>query len=149
MPEPSSPSRRGALGLLAAGLAAAALAAAGAVGVGFLYPVPRRQPRARFVCLRSELRPGEPLELQDDDGRKVLLLLDAAGEPMAISTVCTHLGCSIFYRAADGSFDCPCHAGRFDPAGQPVAGPPERPLTRFPVEVREGKVFVQLSAANA
>jgi Rieske Fe-S protein len=32
----------------------------------------------------------------------------------------------------------------FAPDGQVVGGPPPRPLPRYPVEVREGQVFVKI-----
>lgn len=145
MPAPSM-DRRGALRLLAGGLAAGAAALAGVVGLGFLYPVPRIEPRPRFLCLRHQVGPGKPLELLDEQGRKVLLLEQPDGELMAISTVCTHLGCSVFYRPDTNTYVCPCHNGVFDGLGAPVSGPPQRPLPRFPVTVRDGKVFIQLDA---
>jgi cytochrome b6-f complex iron-sulfur subunit len=137
--------RRGALRILAGGLAAGAATLAGAVGVGFLYPVPKVEVRPRFICLRHQVGNGKTMELLDDAGRKVLLMEKADGELMAIGTTCTHLGCSVFYRAAEGQFECPCHNGWFDAEGTPTAGPPERPLPRFPVTVRDGKVFVKLA----
>ena len=33
----------------------------------------------------------------------------------------------------------------FDADGNPVSGPPERPLERYPVVVREGRIFVQFA----
>ncbi len=142
---PSLLDRRGALRVLAGGLAAGAACLAGAVGVGFLYPVPKIEQKPRFICLRRQVSPERPIELLDEEGRKVLLMEKTGGELMAIGTTCTHLGCSVFYRAAEGQFECPCHDGWFDAEGTPTAGPPERPLPRYPVTVRDGKVFVKLA----
>ena len=131
------------------GVSAAAVAlmggAASFIGAGFLYPVKRKQPSPRFVCLESEVPEGEPLEINDPLGRKVLLFKKAGGKLLAIGTVCSHLGCAVFYRSKKKMFDCPCHQGVFDGEGNPVSGPPERPLDRYPVTVSEGKVFVQFS----
>lgn len=143
MEGPHSTSRRGFLQLVAAGLGTTAALSAGALGLGFLYPVPRDPPPPRYICLRSALRRGEPLELLDPYGRKVLLVEKEGGELMAISTVCTHLGCSVFYRPERNVFECPCHDGRFDGDGAPVSGPPTRALPRYEVQVRENKVFVR------
>ena len=44
----------------------------------------------------------------------------------AISTTCTHLGCTVA-RSKEG-FACPCHGSRFDPRGNVVGGPAPRPL---------------------
>ncbi len=44
----------------------------------------------------------------------------------AISSVCTHLGCTVA-RSADG-FACPCHGSRFAKNGEVVRGPAPRSL---------------------
>jgi cytochrome b6-f complex iron-sulfur subunit len=44
----------------------------------------------------------------------------------AVSSVCTHLGCSVA-RSAEG-FSCPCHGSRFDSSGKVVGGPAPRGL---------------------
>ena len=54
---------------------------------------------------------------------------------------CTHLGCVVFWAAEDRLLECPCHEGVFDLSGEPVSGPPDRPLSRIDVEVRFGVVW--------
>ena len=142
---PTRMNRRGAMRVMAAGLAGGAAVLAGGIAVGFLYPVPKIEQKPRFICLRRQVSPEKPLELLDENGRKVLLMEKSDGELMAIGTTCTHLGCSVFYRAAEGVFECPCHNGWFDAEGTPTAGPPDRPLPRYPVTVSDGKVFVKLA----
>ncbi|MDY6861360.1 MAG: Rieske (2Fe-2S) protein [Thermodesulfobacteriota bacterium] len=115
------------------------------VGGGFLYPVPRQKPSALFVCLESELPEGKPLEIKDPLGRKVLLMRRGDGAITALSTVCTHLGCAVFYRPKIKQFECPCHKGFFDERGEPISGPPQRPLRNYPTEVRNGKIFIQFT----
>ncbi len=53
----------------------------------------------------------------------------------ARSLLCTHFGCRVVWEAARERYRCPCHAGWFDAAGQPVAGPPTRPLRPVPIAV--------------
>ncbi len=118
---------------------------ASVLGAGFLYPIKKVKPPALFICLDSELPYDDPLEITDQQGRKVLLMRQKDGTPMAMSTVCTHLGCAVFYRKEKGIFECPCHQGVFDAMGNPTAGPPPRPLDRYEVEVRGGKIFVQFT----
>jgi aromatic-L-amino-acid decarboxylase len=39
-------------------------------------------------------------------------------------------------------FFCPCHEGAFDlETGRPIAGPPQRPLPRVTLEIRDGVVY--------
>ncbi len=44
----------------------------------------------------------------------------------AITSICTHLGCTVA-RTKEG-FACPCHGSRFDSRGRVVGGPAPRPL---------------------
>ena len=44
----------------------------------------------------------------------------------AITSTCTHLGCTVA-RSKEG-FACPCHGSRFDARGRVVGGPAPRPL---------------------
>ena len=117
----------------------------GVIGWGFLYPIPRETPPALFACLESEIPNGKPLEISDPQGRKVLLMRKADGGIMAIRTVCSHLGCTVFYRPKTKMFECPCHQGVFDEEGNPVSGPPQTPLGRYPIEARNGKIFIQFA----
>jgi cytochrome b6-f complex iron-sulfur subunit len=49
----------------------------------------------------------------------------------AVSTTCTHLGCSV--GLSDTGFACPCHGSRFDQDGTVTGGPAPRPLPWFKV----------------
>jgi Rieske Fe-S protein len=66
-------------------------------------------------------------------GGKPCLLFLANDEPRAISAVCTHLQCTVEYRAANQDIFCNCHNGIYDLNGRNVAGPPPRPLEVFRV----------------
>ena len=137
--------RRTFFGIFSAGALCLAGAFAGVVGAGFLYPVPRRKQEPLFICLESEVPKEKPLEIKDPMGRKVLIIRKGSGKLLVISTVCSHLGCSVYYHSEENIFECPCHQGFFDGEGNPVSGPPQRPLDRYPAEIRDGKVFVQFA----
>jgi cytochrome b6-f complex iron-sulfur subunit len=51
----------------------------------------------------------------------------------AISTTCTHLGCTV--GVADTGFACPCHGSQFDQDGNVTGGPAPRPLPWFKVSL--------------
>ena len=60
----------------------------------------------------------------------------------AMSQKCTHLSCVVYYEADTQQMVCPCHEGVFDArTGDVVSGPPQRPLGRIDVEVRDGVVW--------
>jgi len=58
---------------------------------------------------------------------------------VAFSQRCTHLSCSVVYQPEQSRLYCPCHEGIFEPrTGQPIAGPPRRPLKPIAIR-REGE----------
>jgi Rieske Fe-S protein len=67
---------------------------------------------------------------------------------VAFSQKCTHLSCSVRFRAERGDLHCPCHEGVFDvETGQPVAGPPRRPLPSITLR-REGGMIVAVEEVS-
>ena len=65
-----------------------------------------------------------------------------SGEWRAFSAVCTHLQCTVQYRADLELIWCPCHNGRFDLTGRNVSGPPPKPLDVYAVNVKGDEVVV-------
>jgi ubiquinol-cytochrome c reductase iron-sulfur subunit len=61
----------------------------------------------------------------------------AAGDLVAYSKLCSHLGCPVgLYQARERLLLCPCHQSTFDvPDGcEPIFGPASRPLPQLPIE---------------
>jgi menaquinol-cytochrome c reductase iron-sulfur subunit len=67
------------------------------------------------------------------------------GRLTTFSSICPHLGCSVRWAEATATFECPCHSGRFDADGRPIAGPPTKPLVRLEHKVESGKLLVLVS----
>jgi Rieske Fe-S protein len=63
---------------------------------------------------------GKIMEL---DGEEVAVYKDDAGNVVKSSPVCPHQGCTVGWNAAEGTWDCPCHASRFEPDGSYISGP--------------------------
>ncbi len=67
------------------------------------------------------------------------------GKPEAISGVCTHQGCRLWFDAPDDRLRCPCHSTSFSPAGQvlthqlPIA---PKPLPTLMVREQGGAIEV-------
>jgi cytochrome b6-f complex iron-sulfur subunit len=61
---------------------------------------------------------------------------------IALSRVCTHLGCLVNYDKAKQIFICPCHGGTFDLEGNVIAGPPPLPLPKFAVRVTNSSIVI-------
>lgn len=84
------------------------------------------------------------------EGRRVRLLrgeepvevVRTGSEIRARSLWCTHLGCEVTWNETDSTYDCPCHDGRFDSAGQVLAGPPTQGLRVVPTRVVGGQLVL-------
>jgi quinol---cytochrome c reductase iron-sulfur subunit, bacillus type len=50
---------------------------------------------------------------------------------LVLSNKCTHLGCSVSWKADRQEFICPCHDAQFALDGTVRGGPPPRPLDSF------------------
>jgi Rieske Fe-S protein len=71
------------------------------------------------------------------------------GKPEAVSGVCTHQGCRLWFDAPDDRLRCPCHSTSFAPAGQvlthqlPIA---PKPLPTLMVREENGAIEVFVPA---
>ncbi len=81
-----------------------------------------------------------------ESSRKALLYVRQTDQGVeALSSRCTHLGCTVRYEPATRRFPCPCHGSVFDLEGQVLHGPAERPLERYPVRVVNGHLYVEVA----
>ena len=72
----------------------------------------------------------------------VYVLTENGRDFIAMSNICTHLGCRVRWIADQNEFFCPCHNGVFDKAGAVVAGPVPRPLDQYDVKVEDDQLFI-------
>ncbi len=116
----------------------------GAYAVGrYLWP-PRGETAGGEL---GQVEAGTEDEFPVGAGKKVLY----RGEPVwvihapfgfvALSAVCTHLGCIVEYDPQKEIW-CPCHAAFFDLRGNVKSGPAPSPLPSYPVGIVGGKVVV-------
>jgi cytochrome b6-f complex iron-sulfur subunit len=64
----------------------------------------------------------------------------------ALIAVCTHLGCSPNWLAAENKFKCPCHGSGFYRTGVNFEGPAPRPLERARIVLADdGQILVDKS----
>lgn len=68
------------------------------------------------------------------------VIYNDAGEIIAFSLTCTHLGCMVEENGEE--FSCPCHGSRFGKDGQVLKGPAQKPLRRLHVEVQEDQALI-------
>jgi Rieske Fe-S protein len=122
-----------------------------ATAIAFVYPIIRYLVPPRTADLGSdsvvaarvgELKPNNG-KIFRFGGRPGILICTASGQYRAMSATCTHLACTVQYRADLQDVWCACHNGRYDLNGRNISGPPPRPLEAFEVQVRGDEIVVR------
>ncbi|MGE5446057.1 MAG: ubiquinol-cytochrome c reductase iron-sulfur subunit [Ignavibacteriales bacterium] len=152
---PNSFSRRRFLEKLSIGLSGIAAAIIGIPILGFLVsPLLQRVPEVwRSVGSVDDFKVGTTTAVTFLDASPVpwagvtaktaaWLRRENEGEFIAFSINCTHLGCPVRWLPDANLFMCPCHGGVYYKDGSVAAGPPPKPLPRYPVRVRDGRVEI-------
>jgi cytochrome b6-f complex iron-sulfur subunit len=127
-----------------------ALTLAGAAVTRFLFPNVLFEPPSQFKAgFPSEYTVGK-VDLRWKKKYGVWLVRDVdvnRGEGFyALSTVCTHLGCTPNWLDAEQKFKCPCHGSGFRRSGVHFEGPAPRPLERYRVAFSDdGQILVDKS----
>jgi cytochrome b6-f complex iron-sulfur subunit len=80
-----------------------------------------------------------------DRVNKYFLVRFEDGGFLALSLICSHLGCSVLWDIPKKQFICPCHSSAFDKSGNVINSPAPRALDYYPVIIESGKVKIDLS----
>jgi len=72
----------------------------------------------------------------------VYVLTEDGRNYIAMSNICTHLGCRVRWISDQQNFFCPCHNAVFDKDGEVVTGPPPRPLDQYEVKVEDDQLYI-------
>jgi cytochrome b6-f complex iron-sulfur subunit len=107
----------------------------------YLAPVNDTESGAKVSFAESDVPPGEAKFFQFR-GETGVVVRKRGGELVALSAVCTHLGCIVQWQNDRQYFLCPCHAGRYSAEGKVVSGPPPKQLARLPFTVSKGIITV-------
>ena len=78
------------------------------------------------------------------DELSVYVLTEDGREYIALSNICTHLGCRVRWINDQGQYFCPCHNAAFDKIGLVVTGPPPKPLDRYETKVEDDQLYILL-----
>ncbi len=140
-------SRRGFISSFGLGwLGALAAFSTGAVGTArFFFPNVLSNPPEKFIAGEpSDYNSGEVSTVYKDQYRVWITRL--GDRIVAISAICTHLGCTPNWIDSQGVFKCPCHGSAYYQNGVNFAGPAPRPMDRVAVRLNpQGKIVVDKS----
>jgi Rieske Fe-S protein len=121
------------------------------IAVGFVstaaaiaYPVTRFLiPPASGEAANESASAGRAAALRPNSGaifkfgsKPGIVVRTADGDVRAFSAVCSHLDCTVQFKADTSQLWCACHNGTYDLGGNVVSGPPPRGLERFVVNIR-------------
>jgi cytochrome b6-f complex iron-sulfur subunit len=143
--EPAGAGRRDFLGR--AGKVLGILAAAELLAVVVAYLAPSRSGAGRGGGLLTAGPVGDftPASVRPFPAGRFYLVRLADGGFLALSSRCTHLGCTVPWNEKERTFPCPCHASTFDARGDVLSPPAPRALDLFPVIIEGGIVKVDTS----
>jgi menaquinol-cytochrome c reductase iron-sulfur subunit len=82
--------------------------------------------------------------ISTEDELSVYVLTEDGRDYLALSNICTHLGCRVRWISDQGQYFCPCHNAAFDKFGEVAWGPPPTPLDQYETRVEDGQLFIQL-----
>ena len=138
-----SPNRREFFSYLAVGWITFSAATAGLLSFvfRFLYPNVVFEPPMDFIAgLPDEYNEGVDERWKNVYG---VWIYKKEGRLVAMSNICTHLGCIPTWLPAEMKFKCPCHGSGYYPNGINFEGPAPRPLERYKISKNdEGKIIV-------
>lgn len=87
----------------------------------------------------SQIPVGGAVSAKDANGKPILIAQPEAGTIVAMTAICTHMGCTV---VPDGKqLKCPCHASIYSLTGQNESGPAPSPLAQIDVHVSNGEVL--------
>jgi cytochrome b6-f complex iron-sulfur subunit len=137
--------RRGVLKYILLGFSAIATAAGVLTPIiSYIWP-PRKQTGQAgsrvAVASTADLPPGTGQVFSVNN--KPVIVINTAEGVKALSAVCTHLGCIVFWNEQRSVIACPCHEAYFNTNGAVISGPPPAPLPSFRVQVEGDQIFVE------
>lgn len=145
---PKSPERRHFLftwlGLAWIAFAAATVAALSTV-LRYMFPNVLFEPKTSFKAgTPDDYETGKVDERWKD--KYGVWIVRTNREIYALSTICTHLGCTPNWLDGEQKFKCPCHGSGFYKSGINFEGPAPRPLERYSISLEDdGQMLVDKS----
>jgi len=124
---------------------AAATAAALSTVMRFLFPNVLFEPKTSFKAGKPEEYEIGQVDLRWKEAYGVWIVRTLEGM-YALSTICTHLGCTPSWLPNEQKFKCPCHGSGFYKTGINFEGPAPRPLERFAISLTDdGQILIDKS----
>ena len=121
------------------------------ISLQFIYVLVRLfKPRTQILNLENYFDAGEISSFEKGKiypfgTQKLYLHRLKDGGFLAVSSKCTHLGCTIGYNPQKKSFECPCHASAFNTNGEVLSPPATRPLDYYPIVFKDNHILIDIN----
>ena len=146
-PTVSEPGRRQFLSWFTIAWLSFAAATSGALSLvmRFMFPNVLFEPKSSFKAGFPDDYEVSVVDERFKDKYGVWLIRSIEGIA-ALSTTCTHLGCTPNWLEGEQKFKCPCHGSGFYKTGINFEGPAPRPLERFKIGLADdGQILIDRS----
>ncbi len=116
--------------------------------VSFLYPLlrflapPGAEAKAQKVTIAKREIPVGGAKAVIINNVPAFLINRSDKGYIALSRVCSHLGCLVEYDKGNSRLLCPCHAGTYDLEGSVLSGPPPSPLAKIAFRVEGDSIVI-------
>jgi len=107
----------------------------------YLYPNVNFEPEMDFLAgMPTDYAAGVDERWKNSFG---VWMVKQEGKLVALSNICTHLGCIPSWLPAESKFKCPCHGSGYYMNGINFEGPAPRPLERYKIALQpDGKIKI-------
>ena len=69
-----------------------------------------------------------------------IIIINTGDGFIALSSICTHQGCTVSYDSGSNNLPCPCHGSVYSTTGSVLKGPAENPLRKYELS-QEGDIL--------
>lgn len=107
----------------------------------FLIPPKSNAQDAQVTLDKDSIPPGTAKEVTYNEIPLIVINRRGSGF-IALSRVCTHLGCLVGFDSFNNKLVCPCHAGEFDLDGNVLSGPATKSLQRYPMKIGSKQITI-------
>ncbi len=108
----------------------------------YLTALPARATASNKISIRkNEIASGDAKTVVYQNAPAIIINRPDKGF-IALSLICTHLGCVVEFNKSRQKLVCPCHAGMYDLEGNVISGPPPKPLTAIPLKIEGDSIII-------
>ncbi|HKI87919.1 MAG TPA: ubiquinol-cytochrome c reductase iron-sulfur subunit [Draconibacterium sp.] len=72
----------------------------------------------------------------------VIIIRTSDTQYVALSSVCTHQGCTVMYNASTNQLPCPCHGSLYSISGSVINGPAPKSLKKYNTKIDGNNLII-------